>query len=408
MNGNDGTPLIPSTADLALQFSALLDTMGVSDSERAELMKLTDARKWTLIQKDGTRRVQLPVEYFVDQLTRHIHPDLKQKKVDKKKILGLEATLAVLTKLESQLRSAQPAWIEEFCDHPNNGHLLLYNFMLDLPISAALKSQTPVLTRQPGEHHLVMMALHAIMKHDYGFRKILDEENIMNSIAVSIQNDNQATKLAALEMLAMAAADVHDGGIVAMDAIHHLSNIAKESTRFLTIFDYLKQRNCPLKLKVAGMQLISNVVNFAPDLNMLVYWQMDLERAGVDEVITLFEGDNDSKLKNMAKAYKAKLVNCDDLVLQREENLKLYNQGAEEVNALKETVASLTTARDALRLELKDTQLKSNDSQGMVAAYRKETERLNGTVLVFSSPSNCVPHTHTHTLEDAIGSHVCC
>jgi hypothetical protein len=61
-NDDDGTPGMPSPSDLAMQFAALLDTMGVSTSERAELMKLTDARKWTLIQKDGTRRVLLPVE----------------------------------------------------------------------------------------------------------------------------------------------------------------------------------------------------------------------------------------------------------------------------------------------------------------------------------------------------------
>ena len=191
------------------------------------------------------------------------------------------------------------------------------------------RSTTPVLIRQSGEHQLVLKCMHAIMRHDYGFRKILDEENIMNTIAVSIQNEVPATRLAALEMLAMAAADVHDGGIVAMDAIHHLSNIAKESTRFLTIFDQLKDRSCPTKYKLAGMQLISNVVNFAPDLNMLVYWQMDLERAGVDEIITQFEGDKNQTLVSMAKAYKAKLVNCDDLVAAREENFRLFNQGYE-------------------------------------------------------------------------------
>ena len=94
------------------------------------------------------------------------------------------------------------------------------------------------------------------------------------------------------------------------------------------------------------MQLISNVVNFAPDLNMLVYWQMDLERAGVDEVISQFEGEKDQTLVQMAKAYKAKLVNCDDLVAAREENFRLFNQGSEEISALQETVKTLTGARD--------------------------------------------------------------
>ena len=43
MLGDSG---MPSPEELAIQFDALLDTMGVSDTERAELMRLTDARKW--------------------------------------------------------------------------------------------------------------------------------------------------------------------------------------------------------------------------------------------------------------------------------------------------------------------------------------------------------------------------
>ena len=319
-----------------------------------------------------------------------------------------------LTKLESTLRakvpgSASASWIEEYCDHPNNGHIVLLNFIHDLPLSAAVKSTTPALIRQAGEHFLVLKCLHAIMRHDYGFRKILDEENIMNTIAVSIQNEVPATRLAALEMLAMAAADVHDGGIVAMDAIHHLSNVAKESTRFLTIFDQLKERSCPLKYKLAGMQLISNVVNFAPDLNMLVYWQMDLERAGVDEVISQFEVERDQTLVQMAKAYKAKLVNCDDLVAAREENFRLFNQGSEEIAALQETVKTLTGARDELRNDLKEMQLKSNDFQGMVSAYRKETERLNTKLEEASTiiqEQNTMMQEHRQQLEQLEHEHM--
>ena len=71
-------------------------------------------------------------------------PDLKVKKVDKKKIVGLEATFDVLTKLESMLRTTVPgsrneSWIEDFCNHPHNGHIVLLNFIHDLPLSAATK-----------------------------------------------------------------------------------------------------------------------------------------------------------------------------------------------------------------------------------------------------------------------------
>jgi len=191
------------------------------------------------------------------------------------------------------------------------------------------------------------------MKHDYGYRKVLNEDGLLNVVALSIQNENPATRLAALNMLAMAAADVNDGGIVAMDSIHHLSSVAREPARFITLMRQLKSPDCPVEYQIAGMQLISNVVNFAPDLNMLVYWQMDLERAGVDEVISVLEESSDETVSKLAKAYKAKLVNVDDIVASREENYGLYVQGAEEVAALQMTVESLTKARDDLRTQFK-------------------------------------------------------
>ena len=58
--------------------------------------------------------------------------------------------------------------MEEFTDHPNNGHTLIHEFMLDLPEAALRKGTNPVLLRQPGEHHLCVMCLKAIMENDYG------------------------------------------------------------------------------------------------------------------------------------------------------------------------------------------------------------------------------------------------
>ena len=127
----------------------------------------------------------------------------------------------------------------------------------------------------------------------------------MNILAASIQNENPDTRLASLQMLAKAAADPHDGGIVVMDAIHHLSAVSKETTRFVTLMNQMKSTSCSAAYRLAGMQLISNVVNFAMDLNMLVYWQMDLERAGVDEVIQVLEVGQDSEILRLTSSYKA-------------------------------------------------------------------------------------------------------
>lgn len=146
-------------------------------------------------------------------------------------------------------------------------------------------------------------------------------EGLLNTIAASIQNEKYATRLAALQMLGMAASDPQDGGIAAMDAIHHLSTVAKEPTRFFTLVEQLQDPGCPVDYKVAAMELISNVIKNAPDLNMLVYWQMDLERAGALDIMQkLIQPGQSPMVSKQAEQYLAKLVNVDDVAVSREES----------------------------------------------------------------------------------------
>ena len=99
-------------------------------------------------------------------------------------------------------------------DHPNSGHLLLVEFMLDLP-KVPQPALAPVLARQQvrgrchsslaivaeiaacslcpllmppqGEHHMCMMCFKAICKYEYGVKKILTEDAILPQLAVSLQ-----------------------------------------------------------------------------------------------------------------------------------------------------------------------------------------------------------------------------
>ena len=49
------------------------------------------------------------------------------------------------------LRTNPSQWAEEFIDHPNNGHLLLMEFVRDLPAAAhaAAAGKNPTLQRMP-------------------------------------------------------------------------------------------------------------------------------------------------------------------------------------------------------------------------------------------------------------------
>ena len=63
------------------------------------------------------------------------------KRVKKQKLKDLELSYEVLRKLEVALRTNPAAWVEEFCDYPNNGHIVLIEFMEDLPRAVEAKLQ---------------------------------------------------------------------------------------------------------------------------------------------------------------------------------------------------------------------------------------------------------------------------
>lgn len=60
--------------------------MHVTDDHARDLMAMSDERKWKLIKGDGQRRITLPPEYFADQLARHLDPDMRSKKLQRKKL----------------------------------------------------------------------------------------------------------------------------------------------------------------------------------------------------------------------------------------------------------------------------------------------------------------------------------
>ena len=74
------------------------------------------------------------------------------KRVKKQRLKDMEPAYDVLRKLEVALRTNPSTWMEEFCDHPNLGHLVLIEFMEDLPKALEVKMSFPVLQRMAVRH----------------------------------------------------------------------------------------------------------------------------------------------------------------------------------------------------------------------------------------------------------------
>lgn len=77
-----------------------------------------------------------------------MRPICRKKRPKKEKLKGLESTFSLLKKLEVALRTNDAMWTEEFCDHPNTGHLLLIEYLEMLPGFLDSKIVVPVLMKE--------------------------------------------------------------------------------------------------------------------------------------------------------------------------------------------------------------------------------------------------------------------
>ncbi len=82
-----------------------------------------------------------------------------------------------------------------------------------------------------------LLALRAIMNHQYGFHKVLEHIDAINCIALSLKHKNFRTKALVLELLA-AVCLVDGGHEIVLRAFDNFKTVYNESKRFETLMRY--------------------------------------------------------------------------------------------------------------------------------------------------------------------------
>ncbi|EGD81374.1 hypothetical protein PTSG_02093 [Salpingoeca rosetta] len=367
---------MPEKEELDRLFRQLMESMNVSPEHEQDLLAMSDERKWNLIRKNAQKKEALPPDYFCDQLRRHLDPDLRKKRVKKEKLKGLEPTFSLLKKLEVALRTNHAGWTEEFCDHPNTGHLLLVQFLEALPAMLESKATAPALMKEEEEHHLCVLCVKALMKHDYGFRKVVQEAGFLYRIVRCFTSTNPRTRVAVMQIMAVVANNPSGGAVRAVEAFHHLSLHLGDTAHFASVVDRLREDSMDEDLSTACMTCFLSMINNAPDLNMLVYVQTDLEQAGIADVLPALENHYSNRVRGLVEEYANKMLNVDSIVSSRDEQRELYLQASDQVKALQATLDDVTKQRDELRQLHKEAQIKASDLQDRLKLSRREAEQL--------------------------------
>uniref|UniRef100_A0A7M5X7I7 Uncharacterized protein n=1 Tax=Clytia hemisphaerica TaxID=252671 RepID=A0A7M5X7I7_9CNID len=284
--------------DLQHQFAELVNGLELPEEYCDQLKAATLQQKWILLKgKESVREGRHSVQFYMNQLCRHLDPQLRTKSPSKKLLKGLISIESLLTSLEVDLRSNPNAtWLREFIDEPNCGHVVLLRFLKYLqdhssPVAMANslerannyknKKTDALLSREPNEEHLCLLCLKAIVRNKYGFHKVLSAPRSLATMTYCLRLSNVKTKIAVLRILSEACD--HGGGFdKALQAFEDYKQIKKERYRFESLVHsvILKGKQSTPTYQEVVVHFFNALLSNAPSLNQRVFHQQELEQAG--------------------------------------------------------------------------------------------------------------------------------
>lgn len=214
------------------------------------------------------------------------------------------------------------------------------------------------------------------MRHDYGFRKVLSDPGTLNRIIAWLDSDTPRTRVAVLQMLALAAANPAGGASQVLDAFQHYSLQHNERTRFQGVVNTLLRSDVDEDFIHAALHCFVSLINTAVDLNTMLYCQMDLERAGLRDALPRLLRHSNASIARLAKDYERKLLNVDELLQERDRNAATMEATNARLAAMQDTLQALTQQRDELRQLHQEAQLRASELQSEMQATRKELEQV--------------------------------
>ncbi|XP_065183760.1 formin-like protein isoform X2 [Sycon ciliatum] len=277
---------MPDEATVELFFERLLERINVTPEKAAELKNQPVERKWRMIRSRHEVQPRYSTFFYTEQLQRHMDPALRTRKLKKKHLKGLLRLHDILQSLEVDLRTNPGEWIREFIDDPNRGAYLMIQLLTDIqnpPPPVKLKKGYEALDRNPElfDEHICVLCLKAIMANRYGFTAVLNIEDSIRVLTLSLRNPQPKTRALVLKLL-ITAAITPGGHRKTLSALDHLQRITGERRRFENLVAQLTEEPLDHHFQVAALCFINSLVHTAASMNLRVFLQQELKSVGFD------------------------------------------------------------------------------------------------------------------------------
>ncbi|XP_032891330.1 formin-like protein 1 isoform X2 [Amblyraja radiata] len=227
------------------------------------------------------------------------------------------------------------------------------------------------LVSQKDDVHVCIMCLRAIMNYQSGFTLVMEHEQCVNEITLSLNNKNARTKALVLELLA-AVCLVRGGHDIILAAFENFKEVCGEKVRFEKLMEYFQNEDSNIDFMVACMQFINIVVHSVEDMNFRVHLQFEFTLLGLDEYLTKLKPSESERLQVQIQAYLDNVFDVGALL----EDAETKNAVLEHVEELQGQVMQLT---EKLQEAENDSMMKIVALEKQLMQAHKEVEGLKET-----------------------------
>ncbi|XP_067869288.1 formin-like protein 1 [Heterodontus francisci] len=224
---------------------------------------------------------------------------------------------------------------------------------------------------QKDDVHVCIMCLRAIMNYQSGFTLVMEHEQCVNEITLSLNNKSARTKALVLELLA-AVCLVRGGHDIILSAFENFKEVCGEKVRFEKLMEYFQKEDSNIDFMVACMQFINIVVHSVEDMNFRVHLQFQFTMLGLDEYLKKLKSSESERLQVQIQAYLDNVFDVGALL----EDAETKNAVLEHVEELQEQVTQLT---EKLQEAENDSMMKIAELEKQLIQSHKEVEGLKAT-----------------------------
>eukprot|EP00118_Oscarella_pearsei_P004550 m.19705 g.19705 ORF g.19705 m.19705 type:complete len:1124 (+) comp27884_c0_seq2:125-3496(+) len=359
-------------------FERFLEKMNLSPAKSAEVQGRSRDDKWKLLCAKDDMKSPYSVDYYIDQLNRHMNARLRTRRPKRKYLKGLSPIGDLLKSLEVDLRtSPNNDWLMRFIDEPNSGAVVLTEFLRHIQsddVDRPKKKKYDVLQKGGVDEHRCVLCIRALMGHRYGFSAVLGYEESLSVLVLSLRTDSRKTRSIILKLLATALLTPggHKKIVKAFDAFRVATG---EAVRFETIIQQLTEEPLDPHFQAAVLCFFNTLVHSTPRMNDRIFYQQELIRAGFDPdlIQRSLKDREDAAVLHELDEWRNHFI---DVQAVMDEFVELRNRGA----VLRDEVTLLTKKLDDRDKEKSIILQKQEQIGTQMDTYMRKAQELRTTL----------------------------